>query len=259
MKFLNTLIILCILGLSISCKKNDSVKANEANLLKVTCTFGIGIIDTAADKVIIKAPESTDISKMITEFEISKNATIYPPSGVALDFSNPITFTIISEDKTKNYVFTVSVIKPIIKFTVYDCSNWSPQSFRALQANAVIKIYTNTVYGEPLKTYDVLTSDQNAQAILYGVKTNNYHYTVEKDNKSNIVNGYVLLGTYNNQADIDFSADRNAKIGDLKYWDCNGDGIISSYDKNNYDVIWGAYDLINHDFLLKDLYITNKN
>ena len=259
MKLLNTFIILCIVGFSTSCAKNDSGKQNEANLLKVTSTFGDGIIDTPLGKVTLKAPESTDISLIIPQFEISNNATIYPPSGVAIDFTNPVVFTITSGDKATKYVFTVTVIKPIVKFTVYDCSNWSPTNFRVLQANAVIKIYTSATDVGTTKTYDVLTTDQNAQATLYGLKTNSYYFTVDKDNKSNINNGYVLNGRYNSQADIDSSPHYAAAvIGGLKYMDVNHDAWIDANDKYIYDRISSDYQLINKPILLKDVYITNK-
>lgn len=258
MKLLNTLIILCMLVLSISCKKSESTKTNEANLLKVTFTSGTGTIDPLTNKVIIKTPESTDISKMIPQFEISKNATIYPPSGVAIDFTNPVLFTITSEDKTKNYVFTVIIVKPIVKFTVYDCSNWSPASFKVLQANAVIKVYTSASDVGTTKTYDVLTSDQNGLAILYGVRSTNYYYNVVKDNKSDIINGYVLQGTYNTQADVNGAIDTAAKIGGLWFMDFNSDARLDMNDKSNFEYISSVYDLIDHPILLKDLYIANK-
>ena len=227
-------------------------------MLKVTSSFGNGIIDTSTNKVIIKVPDTTDVTQIITQFEISKNATIYPPSGVAIDFSNPVTFTITSENKTSKYVFTVSVLKSIVKFTVYDCSNWTPESFRILQANALIKIYLNAENVGTAKTYDVLTSDQNGQAVLYGVRTNNYYFTVDKDTKSNIVNGYVLRGRYNTQADVDGSPDTAARIGGLWFKDVNGDGILNSADKYNYDWINSEFNLLNQPMLLEDLYIANK-
>ena len=59
-----------------SCEKNDSnnddtTKNSEARLLSVTCSFGEGIVDTTAHTVIIKAPESTDVTQIIPHFEIS--------------------------------------------------------------------------------------------------------------------------------------------------------------------------------------------
>lgn len=258
MKLSNLLLVVCITGLFISCEKSDSEKNNESKLLNVTCSFGEGIIDTVTKTVTIKAPESTDITQIIPQFDISENATIYPPSGVATDFSDPVTYTITSEDNSSKNVFTVIVIKPIIKFTVYDCSDWTPESFSVPKASATIKVYTNAENVGTTKTYDVLTTDEDAQAILYGLRTNNYYFTVEKDNKSNIVNGYVLLGTYNTQEEVDGSPDPDAQIGDLKFMDINGDGILNSDDNCNYQTISSSY-LTDTNILLKDLYIAGTN
>ena len=257
MKLIYTFIIICMLGLTVSCKKDEAKKSNEAKLISMTSTFGTVIIDTITDNVILKVPVSTDITKIILSFKITGNATIYPPSDVAADFTNPVTYTITSEDKTSKYVFKVSVMKPIVRFTVYDCSNWSPASSDIHQAGAVIKIYTTVSDVGTSKTYDMLTTDLNAQAILYGLRTNNYYLTVTKDNKSNIVNEYVLLGIYNNQAEVDSSPDPNATVGGFRYMDWNGDGRINQDDKSNYQVIWSQFDLDHNTVLLKDLYIAN--
>jgi len=260
MKLINVLLIFGILAISTSCKKSDSEKNTEAKLIKVTCSFGEGIIDTSTDTVIIKAPETTDITQIIPQFEISKNATIYPPSGVATNFSNPVIYTITSEDNVTKYVFTVITIKPIVKFTVRDCSSWSPESPYVPQPNATINVYTSAQNVGTSKTYEVLTSDQNGEAVLYGLRTNNYYITSEKDNKSNIINGYVLNGRYNTQAEVDsYPLVPNAKVGDLKFMDINGDGKLDLNDKTNYQEIWSQYDLNRTTILSKDLYIANKN
>ena len=257
MKFLKSLFVLGIFGLSLSCEKNESPINTEAKLLTVACTFGVGVIDTVNNTVIIKAPENTDVTQMIPQFEISKNATIYPPSGVALDYSNPVTYTITAEDNMTKNVFKVTVLKPIVKFTVYDCSNWTPTNFGLPQANSTIKVYTKAENIETEKIYDTLTTDQNAQAILYGLRTNDYYLIVTKGDKSNIVNDYVLLGRYNNQTEVDSSPDANAIVGGFRFMDRNYDARINSDDKINYQVIWSQYDLNKTSLLLINLFIAN--
>jgi len=238
MRLLNLLFILGILTVSISCEKKEPVKNSEAKLLGITLESGNGVIDTANKKVILKVPETVDLTKIVLHFEISTNATIYPPSDVATDYSDPVVYTITSEDKTEQYIFTVSAFKPIARFTVYDCSNWTPTENRIPQAGAVIKIYSREEDVNTSITYDVLTTDQNAKADFYGLKGTSYFITVNKDNKSNIVNGYVLDGRYNNQEDVDNAFDSTATIGGFKYKDVNGDGRVWPDDKYNYDFIW---------------------
>ena len=255
MRLLNLFFILAMLAVSISCEKKEPIKNSEAKLLGITLVSGNGVMDTANKKIILKVPDIVDLTKIVPHFSISTNATIYPPADVATDYTNPVVYTIISEDKTKNYIFTVSASKPIAKFTVYDCTNWSPTVNRIPQADAVIKIYLKAEDVNTSKTYDVLTTDQNGQADFYGSKETIYLMTVHKDNKSNILNGYVLNGRYNSQAEVDSSGDPNATVGGFKYKDVNQDGRVWPDDKYNYDILW-----ISNYFSgvrLTDLYIAS--
>jgi hypothetical protein len=235
MRLLKLLCILGILTLAVSCEKKEPVKNDEAKLLGITLPSGNGVLDTANNKITLKVPETVDLTKIVPHFNISPNATIYPPSDVATDYTNPVVYTITSEDKTGQYVFTVSAFKPVARFTVYDCSNWTPTENSVLQAGAVIKIYSDQGDVNTTKTYDVLTTDQSGKADFYGVKGTIYFITVNKDNKSNIVNGYILDGRYNSQAEVDNAFDTNATIGGFRYKDINGDGRVWPDDKYNYD------------------------
>lgn len=219
-------------------RKKEPKKNSEAKLLGITLVSGNGVIDTTNKKIILKVPETVDLTKIVPHFEISTNSTIYPPSDVATNYSDPVVYTITSEDKTAKYIFTVCAFNPVARFTVFDCSNWTPTENRIPQAGAIIKIYLSEEDVNTSKTYDVLTTDQNAKADLYGLKGTLYIITVNKNNKSNIHNGYVLDGRYNSQAEVDNAFDPNATIGGFKYKDVNGDGRIWPDDKYNYDYIW---------------------
>lgn len=239
MRLFTLFFILGILIVSISCEKKEPEKNSEAKLLGITLISGNGVIDTANHKIILKIPETVDITKIIPHFEISSDATIYPPSDVATDYSESVVYTITSEDLSKQYVFTVSALKPIAKLTVYDCSVWTIAAPRVAQAGAVIKIFTKEEDVNTSKTFDVLTTDQSGNADLYGVKGTGYLLTVGKDNKSNIMNGYVLDGRYDSQDEIDSSPiDANAVIGGFKFKDINGDRRVWPDDRYNYDFIW---------------------
>jgi hypothetical protein len=236
MRLFKLLFILGILTVSISCEKKEPEKNSEAKLLGITLISGNGVIDTANKKIILKVPETVDLTKIVPHFELSTNATIYPPSDVATNYSEPVVYTITSEDKSKQYVFTVSAFKPIAKITVYDCSVWTVAAPRIAQAGAVIKIFANEEDVNTSKTFDVLTTDQAGNADFYGVKGTSYFVTIGKDNKSNIINGYVLDGRYDSQAEIDSSPIyANAVVGGLKFKDINGDWHVWPDDKYNYD------------------------
>jgi hypothetical protein len=238
MKLFKLLFILGIFIVSVSCEKKDPAINSEAKLLGITLTSGNGVVDTANKKVILKVPETVDLTKIIPHFEISANATIYPPSDVATNFTDPVVYTITSEDKSKQYVFTVSALKPIARLTVFDCSVWTVTAQRVAQAGAVIKVFIKEEDVNTTKTYDVFTTDQDGKADFYGVKGTSFLVTISKDNKSNIINGYVLDGRYDNQDEIDSSPDyANALIGGLKFKDVNHDGRVWPDDKYNFDRI----------------------
>jgi hypothetical protein len=216
----------------------SAFKPSEAKLLEISLASGIGIIDTANKKITLKVPENVDLTKIVPHFTISSNATLYPPSDVATNYSEPVVYTITSEDKTKQYIFTVSAFKPIARFIVYDCSSWTPTVTKTLQPGAVIKIYSTEEDVNTSKTYDILTTDQTGKAEFYGVKGTGYLVTVSKDNKSNIMNGYILDGRYDDQAEVDsYPIYANAVIGGFKFKDINGDGRVWPDDKYNYDWI----------------------
>jgi hypothetical protein len=254
MRLINLFFILGILTLSFSCEKKEPEKNSEAKLLGITLVSGNGVIDTANKHIILKVPESTNITKIIPHFEISANAKIYPPSDVATNYTEPVVYTITSGDNSKNYVFTVSAFKRIAILSVYDCSTWTPTATRTLQSGAVIKIYSNEADVNTSKTYEVLTTDQTGKADFYGAKATSYLVTVGKDNKSNNMNGYVLDGRYDNQEEIDNSPIyEGAVIGGLKFKDVNGDWRVWPDDKYNFDRMGvPAYVTVVHPI---DLYI----
>lgn len=237
MKLSDLLFVLTIFIMLTSCEKKDSDN-RKAELISVTLDNASSTVDSSNNKVILKIPESTDVTKIVPHFSISPNATIYPPSDVATNFSNPVVYTITSGDGLKQYIFTVSALKQIGTITVYDCSNWTPSINRTPATNTEIKVYLRREDVNTSKTFDILTTDQNAKAELYGQKGIGYFITINKDNKSNIVNGYIIEGRYNNQAEVDAAFDQNAIIGGFKYKDMNGDGRVWPDDRYNSDLIY---------------------
>ncbi len=237
MRLRNSIFILGFLIVFTSCEKKETLKS-EAKLFGITLKSGSAVVDTANKKVLLKIPDGIDITTIVPHIEISPNARIYPPSDVATNFSNPVTYTVTSQDESKQYIFTVSAVRQIAKFTVYDCSTWSPSVTRTLQPGATITVYSNQIDINTPKTYDVLTTDQNACADFYGEKGKAYFVIIKKDNKSNIINGYVLDGRYDNQAEIQSSPIYSgAVVGGLKFKDINEDWNVFPNDKSNYDWI----------------------
>ncbi len=58
-------------------------------------------------------PALSDVTKLVPTIDVSDKATIEPKSGVAQDFTNPVTYTVTAEDGSKKeYVVTVSLLDP---------------------------------------------------------------------------------------------------------------------------------------------------
>ena len=67
-----------------------------------------GIINQSARTIIVTVPEGTDVTALVPIIQISKSATISPASGVAQNFTSPITYTVKAEDGTMSK-YTVTV------------------------------------------------------------------------------------------------------------------------------------------------------
>ena len=68
----------------------------------------VGTIDEAAKTVTVAVPVSTNLSALVPTVTVSTNATVSPASGVARNFSAPVTYTVTSESGVSQaYVVTV--------------------------------------------------------------------------------------------------------------------------------------------------------
>jgi formylglycine-generating enzyme required for sulfatase activity/phage-related protein len=57
--------------------------------------------------------QTTSVTSLIPTITVSPGATVYPTSGTATDFTNPVTYTVWAEDGTsKDYTVTVTVGSP---------------------------------------------------------------------------------------------------------------------------------------------------
>ncbi|WP_428659290.1 DUF5018 domain-containing protein [Runella sp.] len=74
------------------------------------------IIDNNQQLITASLPIGTDSRRLIPSIVISEKATISPASGVAQDFSKPITYTVTAEDgSTKSFEVRVTVAKSSAK------------------------------------------------------------------------------------------------------------------------------------------------
>ena len=67
-----------------------------------------GVIDQIARAISFLLPAETDVTQLVPTIEVSEGATVEPASGVAQDFSNPVTYTVTAQNGT-SAVYTVAV------------------------------------------------------------------------------------------------------------------------------------------------------
>ncbi len=67
-----------------------------------------GVIDQIARAISFLLPAETDVTQLVPTIEVSEGATVEPASGVAQDFSNPVTYTVTAQNGT-TAVYTVTV------------------------------------------------------------------------------------------------------------------------------------------------------
>lgn len=85
------------------------IKHDEAKILsfKLNDTYA-GIIDQENHNISVRVPSTTDVTALIPAITTSEGATVTPPSGQAIDFTNPVDF--IVSYNTASAVYTVTVI-----------------------------------------------------------------------------------------------------------------------------------------------------
>ena len=67
-----------------------------------------GVIDQIARAISFLLPAETDVTQLVPTIEVSEGATVEPASGVAQDFTNPVTYTVTAQNGT-TAVYTVTV------------------------------------------------------------------------------------------------------------------------------------------------------
>ncbi len=220
----------------VACQKDDT-KNNEASILKMS--FDFGEVSFNGNEGTIKAPDNTDLEKLIPTIEISEGAVVFPPSKAITDFTGPVYYSVTSEDQENVNYYTVSVLPLIVKFTVYDYTDWSIENpIAVLAPETKISIFKDVSGKKELM--EEITTDENGKVFLNGYRNLAYYFLADKNGAVNIIDGYVVNGVFENQEDIDMSPPQGqpSQVGDLKFLDVNNDCLVNEDDKMDYIRIW---------------------
>ena len=95
-----------------------TVKHDEAKItsFKLNNDY-IGIIDEENSSILVRIPTTVDIKSLIPTIETTPGATVSPASGQAVDFTNPVEFTVTYQSATT--VYTVNVVQSDSPSAVY--------------------------------------------------------------------------------------------------------------------------------------------
>lgn len=113
--FKNLALILATVIMFNSCEKEKDIekeKSAEKEILAFSVSSTDGDINESEHTISISLPHGTDVSALQASISISAEATIYPKTVKAQDFSSPVTYTITAEDGSKqDYIATITVLK----------------------------------------------------------------------------------------------------------------------------------------------------
>lgn len=103
---------LSILALAVALLTACNKESSENRILSFTIA-GLNVegnITESPKAVVVVVPYGTDVTSLVPIITISEKATISPASGVATDFTHPVTYTVTAEDGSKaTYTATVTV------------------------------------------------------------------------------------------------------------------------------------------------------
>jgi hypothetical protein len=78
----------------------------------------IGTITETDQKISAMVPNGTDVTALVPTIKISEAASISPASGVARNFTDPVTYTVTAEDgSVQSYLVTI-LIDPTVSFVI---------------------------------------------------------------------------------------------------------------------------------------------
>ena len=103
-KVINSITILAILMVLSSCQK----KSSEKEILSFQFTNPEVMADIRSDgRIEAEMPYGTDLTHLTPVITISDKSAISPMSGEAMDFTNPVTYTVIAEDGSQSVYLAV--------------------------------------------------------------------------------------------------------------------------------------------------------
>lgn len=102
------LISLLLLGWLTSCKKEPQL-SSQSSILSFSFATPPATGTITGSNIAVSVPFGTDLTSLVPTISISEKATISPASGLARNFSSPVTYIVTAEDGITETAYTVTV------------------------------------------------------------------------------------------------------------------------------------------------------
>lgn len=98
-----------VLGILVACKDDDSIAPGEASMISFDVDEIKGSINEAEKTVTLELPATADITAVTPTVVVSEGATVSPASGEAVDFTEPVDYTVTDQSGTITNTYVVTV------------------------------------------------------------------------------------------------------------------------------------------------------
>ncbi|KAA6300697.1 MAG: hypothetical protein EZS26_003161 [Candidatus Ordinivivax streblomastigis] len=120
------------------------VKEIKAEITSFVIGSRTGIIDQEAKTVLIYVPDGSDITQLTPIVRYTDGATITPADGLAVDFSNSVTYTLSYLGNTFSYVVSVIIgNEPVLPLVIYNGEDIVPQWWTVGSAGDISSNFAN--------------------------------------------------------------------------------------------------------------------
>ncbi|PLX04472.1 MAG: hypothetical protein C0594_09200, partial [Marinilabiliales bacterium] len=164
------------------------------------------VINSANATVDVSVMPGTDVTNLIPTVTVSTGATVVPASGVAQDFTTPVTYTVTAEDGSteKAWTVTVSSVSMVdiydIQYTA-DASGDSPYITQTVLTGGIVTATKTGAYWVQSGTgpwsgayvYDAANTPNIGDSITFTCEVTEYYDLTELTN----VSGYTVVSTGN--------------------------------------------------------------
>ncbi|NSW45210.1 MAG: DUF5018 domain-containing protein [Bacteroidales bacterium] len=187
--------------------KGIAFLSNEAEILSFNIPGQISSnINSTNATVDVLMPYGTNLTNLVPTITISAGATINPASGIAQDFTNPVTYTVTAADNTtKTWTVNVTTAAPSNEAEILTFDIPSQLSSTINSTNATVDIImpigTNVTNLIPTITVSPFATINPASGVAQDF-TNPVTYTVTAQDNSTKTWTVTVTTQLNNQAEI---------------------------------------------------------